>query len=71
VGCVGGGAVILAMAAYYLHVVKPAAANSSAPDMRDVESVPVVSPAVPVVAPVALLGYAFLPLLTSLPLTPR
>ena len=55
-GCVGGGAVILAMAAYYLYVVKPASANSSAPQMRDVESVPVVSPAAPVGAPVASLG---------------
>lgn len=52
----GGGAVILAMAAYYLYVVKPAAANNSAPKMRDVESVPVLAPAAPVGAPVASLG---------------
>ncbi len=55
VGCVGGGAVILTMAAYYLYVVQPA--YNSAPKTRDVGNVPVIAPATPIVAPVAPLGY--------------
>jgi hypothetical protein len=55
VGCVGGGAIIVAIAAYYLYVVKP---NSQLPPKtRDLENVPVVNPPAPIVAPAASLGY--------------
>jgi hypothetical protein len=56
VGCVGGGAIIVAIAAYYyLYVVKPNA--QLPPKTRDMENAPVVAPAFPIVAPAASLGY--------------
>jgi hypothetical protein len=55
VGCVGGGAIIVAIAAYYyLYVVKPNA--QLPPKTRDMENAPVVAPAFPIVAPAASLG---------------
>jgi hypothetical protein len=47
VGCVGGGALIIAIASYYLYFVKPA------PKTRHVEDAPIVAPAAPIVAPAA------------------
>jgi hypothetical protein len=56
---VGGGALIVVIAAYYLYLVKPAA--HPAPKTREVEDAPVVAAAVPIVAPAASLGYRPLP----------
>ncbi len=51
----GGGAIIVAIAAYYLYVVKPAA--QLPPKTRDLEDAPILAQAAPIVAPVASLGY--------------
>jgi hypothetical protein len=53
VGCVGGGALIVALAAYYLYLVKPAPTAKPAPMARDVEDAPIDAPA-------ASLGYTAL-----------
>ena len=55
VGLGGGAIIIVAIAAYYLYVVKPAA--QLPPKTRDLENAPVVAPSAPIVAPAASLGY--------------
>jgi len=54
VGLGGGAIIIVAIAAYYLYVVKPAA--QLPPKTRDLENAPVVAPSAPIVAPAASLG---------------
>jgi len=54
VGLGGGAIIIVAIAAYYLYVVKPAA--QLPPKSRDLENAPVVAPSAPIVAPAASLG---------------
>lgn len=54
VGLGGGAILIVAIAAYYLYVVKPAA--QLPPKTRDLETAPVVAPSAPIVAPAASLG---------------
>ena len=54
VGLGGGAIIIVAIAAYYLYVVKPAA--QLPPKTKDLETAPVVAPSAPIVAPAASLG---------------
>jgi len=54
VGLGGGAIIIVAIAAYYLYVVKPPA--QLPPTTKDLENAPVVPPSAPIVAPAASLG---------------
>lgn len=54
VGLGGGAIIIVAIAAYYLYVVKPNA--QLPPTTKDLENAPVVAPSAPIVAPAASLG---------------
>jgi len=62
VGCVGGGVIVIAIAAYYLYVVKPGI-EASSKDVKDNSIITSTSPVAPsrtfMTPPVASLGYTF------------